>query len=143
MNTSELNLCRLIYYSSASPDLTERDVDAILEEAIGRNERYAITGLLAYDAFHFMQVLEGNDEAVNNLYLRIANDPRHYDVRLIHYQRIQERSFQDWSMALAVLPEVPGRYIDRLYGGFEPQRFSASDALKYFDVLRHYLQRAA
>lgn len=143
MGTSELNLCRLVYYSSASPELTDKDLDAILEEAIAGNELRGVTGLLAYDDFHFMQVLEGNEDAVNNLYFRIAQDPRHHDVKLIHYQKAEERHFQDWAMALAKLPEVPGRYIDKLYGGFEPQRFSAEDALKYFDMLRHYLQQAA
>lgn len=143
MSTSEVNLCRLIYFSSASPELTDNDVDAILEEAIAGNELRGITGLLAYDDFHFMQVLEGNEDAVNNLYFRIAQDPRHYDVKLVHYQKVQERHFQEWSMALARLPEVPGRYIDNLYGGFEPQLFTADDALKYFDMLRHYLQQAA
>lgn len=143
MGTSELNLCRLVYYSSASPELTDKDLDAILEEAIAGNELRGVTGLLAYDDFHFMQVLEGNEDAVNNLYFRIAQDLRHYDVKLIHYQKAEERHFQDWAMALAKLPEVPGRYIDKLYGGFEPQLFSAEDALKYFDMLRHYLQQAA
>ncbi|WP_273426775.1 BLUF domain-containing protein [Marinobacter sp.] len=143
MNKSELRLCRLIYYSSPSPHLMDSDVDAILEEAIRRNGRCGITGLLAYDAFHFMQILEGEDEAVNTLYLSIAADPRHYDIRLILYQQIEERRFSEWSMALAKLPDVPGRYIDKLYGGFKPQRFSPEDALKYFDMLRHYLQRAA
>lgn len=143
MGKSELKLCRLIYYSSASSHLQDSDVDAILDEAVARNGRCGITGLLAYDAFHFMQILEGEDEAVNNLYLCIAADPRHYDVRLIIYQQIEERRFSEWSMALAKLPDVPGRYIDNLYGGFKPQRFSPDDALKYFDMLRHYLQRAA
>ncbi|WP_372983018.1 BLUF domain-containing protein [Marinobacter sediminum] len=143
MNTRELKFCRLIYYSSASSHLTEREVDAILDEAIARNGKCGITGLLAYDAFHFMQVLEGDEEAVNKLYMGIAADPRHHDVRLILYQQIDEPRFSEWSMALAKLPDVPGRYIDNLYGGFKPQLFSPDDALKYFDMLRHYLQRAA
>lgn len=143
MNTSELKLCRLIYYSTASPNLTDRDVDAILDEAITRNSRCGITGLLAYDDFHFMQILEGTEVAVNNLYLGLAADPRHHDVRLILYQQIEERRFSEWAMALAKLPDVPGRYIDNLYGGFKPQLFSPEDALKYFDMLRNYLERAA
>lgn len=120
MSKSEFKLCRLIYYSSASPHLQDSDVDAILDEAIRRNGRCGITGLLAYDAFYFMQILEGEDEAVNTLYLSIAADPRHYDVRLILYQRIEERRFSEWSMALAKLPDVPGRYIDNLYGDSSP-----------------------
>ncbi len=143
MSTSELNLCRLIYFSNASPNLTERNLEDILEESIARNSRCGITGILAYDEFHFMQILEGGEEAVNSLYLSIAADPRHYNVRLLNFQQIENRRFDDWSMALAKLPEVPGRYIDQLYGGFKPQLFSITDALKYFDLLREYLHRAA
>jgi len=143
MSTSEFYLCRLIYFSSASPNLTERDLDDILQESISGNSRCNITGILAYDDFHFMQILEGGEKAVNDLYLCIAADARHHNVRLLNFQQIENRRFDDWSMALAKLPEVTGRYIDRLYGGFKPQLFSITDALKYFDLLREYLHRAA
>ena len=90
-----------------------------------------------------MQVLEGEEEAVNRLYLGITADPRQQDVRLIQYEQIDHRQFDDWAMALAKLPEVPGNYINKLYGGFKPQLFSTRDALIYFNFLRNYLKRAA
>lgn len=143
MYTSKPRLCRLIYFSSVSPNLRQPDVDDILQESVKRNEKCDITGLLAYDQFNFMQVLEGEEEAVNTLYLAIASDPRHFDVRLILYEQIERRRFDDWAMALAKLPEVPGKYINKLYGGFKPQLFSVHDAMIYFDYLRNYLKRAA
>jgi Sensors of blue-light using FAD len=45
-----------------------------------------------------MQVLEGGRSAVNRLYNRIANDPRHTDVELLSYEEISERRFAGWSM---------------------------------------------
>ncbi|MDX1559605.1 MAG: BLUF domain-containing protein [Marinobacter sp.] len=143
MDAPKPRLCRLIYFSSVSPDLQESDLDDILSESVIRNGQRGITGLLAYDQFNFMQVLEGEEEAVNKLYLSITADPRHQDVRLILYEQIEERQFNDWAMALAKLPEVPGKYINKLYGGFRPQLFSAQDALIYFNFLRNYLKRAA
>jgi len=137
MDASKPRLCRLIYFSSVSSHLQESDLDDILAESIKRNERDGITGLLAYDQFNFMQVLEGEEEAVNRLYLG------HQDVRLIQYEQIDHRQFDDWAMALAKLPEVPGNYINKLYGGFKPQLFSTRDALIYFNFLRNYLKRAA
>ncbi|HCA11785.1 MAG TPA: blue light sensor protein [Marinobacter adhaerens] len=143
MDASKPRLCRLIYFSSVSSHLQESDLDDILAESIKRNERDGITGLLAYDQFNFMQVLEGEEDAVNRLYLGITADPRHQDVRLIQYEQIDHRQFDDWAMALAKLPEVPGNYINKLYGGFKPQLFSTRDALIYFNFLRNYLKRAA
>jgi hypothetical protein len=143
MDASKPRLCRLIYFSSVSPHLEESGVEDILEESVKRNEQSGITGLLAYDQFNFMQVLEGEEEAVNRLYLDIAADARHYDVRLIQYEQIEKRQFDDWAMALAKLPEVPGNYINKLYGGFKPQLFSTQDALVYLNFLRNYLKRAA
>jgi len=43
-------------------------------------------------------VLEGGRTAVNQLYNRIAADPRHSDVVLLHYDEIAERRFAGWSM---------------------------------------------
>ena len=65
MDASKPRLCRLIYFSSVSSHLQDSDLDDILAESIKRNERDGITGLLAYDEFNFMQVLEGEEEAVN------------------------------------------------------------------------------
>ena len=143
MDASKPRLCRLIYFSSVSSHLQESDLDDILAESIKRNERDGITGLLAYDQFNFMQVLEGEEDAVNRLYLGITADPRHQDVRLIQYEQIDHQQFDDWAMALAKLPEVPGKYINKLYGGFKPQLVSTRDALIYFNFLRNYLKRAA
>ena len=36
--------------------------------------------------------------AVNQLYLKIAQDPRHSEVELLLYQEIGERRFAGWSM---------------------------------------------
>ena len=63
MDASKRRLCRLIYFSSVASHLHESDLDDILAESIKRNGRDGITGLLAYDEFNFMQVLEGEEES--------------------------------------------------------------------------------
>ena len=108
MDASKPRLCRLIYFSSVSSHLQESDLDDILAESIKRNERDGITGLLAYDQFNFMQVLEGEEEAVNRLYLGITADPRHQDVRLIQYE--QKTDVICSNMA----PEASGGFPDSL-----------------------------
>ncbi|NKI88906.1 hypothetical protein HBN54_001499 [Hymenobacter sp. 1B] len=48
-----------------------------------------------------MQVLEGPEPALSELYARIQADPRHYAVRTLAYGPIAERTFPDWRMAYA------------------------------------------
>lgn len=119
MGILELNLCWFVYYSSVFLELIDKDLDVILEEVIVGNELCGVIGLLVYDDFYFMQVLEGNEDVVNNFYFCIVQDFCYYDVKLIYYQKVEECYFQDWVMVLVKLFGVFGWYIDKFYGGFE------------------------
>jgi len=48
-----------------------------------------------------MQVLEGPEPVLSNLFARIQDDPRHYDVHTLAYGTVPERAFADWRMAYA------------------------------------------
>lgn len=71
---------------------------AILRECKLNNPGIGVTGVLCYSEGIFLQVLEGGRSAVNELYNRIARDPRHTDVELLCYDEIGERRFAGWSM---------------------------------------------
>jgi len=60
----------------------------------------AITGVLCVcqGGNVFLQALEGGRDAVNALYGRIVQDPRHRDVTLLDYAEIDERRFAGWRM---------------------------------------------
>ncbi len=45
-----------------------------------------------------MQVLEGPKEAVETLYARIEQDPRHKDVHIVYAQECSAPAFETWSM---------------------------------------------
>ena len=94
-------LYSLIYRSQASPLVQEIALTALLRNARLHNERNRIGGLLLYANGEFMQVLEGPESALTELYDRIQADPRHFDVRMIAYGPIDGRSFPDWRMAYA------------------------------------------
>jgi hypothetical protein len=49
----------------------------------------------------YFQVLEGDAEAIDSLYAKIALDKRHTNVVLIVREPIATRSFADWSMGYA------------------------------------------
>jgi hypothetical protein len=99
-------LVRLLYASRSSEPLNAETIDAILSASRAKNVAQGITGLLCHSGDIFMQVLEGGREAVNALYLKLAQDPRHHDVVLLHYEEITERRFAGWTMGQVNLARV-------------------------------------
>ncbi|HVR76154.1 MAG TPA: BLUF domain-containing protein, partial [Planctomycetota bacterium] len=67
----------LLYVSSAVKPFSQPALVKLLEKSHVNNAKRGITGMLLYKDGNFMQVLEGEEEAVRALYARIALDPRH------------------------------------------------------------------
>lgn len=89
----------LSYYSIARKDLLESDIAAILDTARHFNAKHNITGcLLSYNS-QFIQVLEGDKTMLEELFNKIKNDKRHFNVTLLAESEKQERTFNTWSMA--------------------------------------------
>ncbi|RZI84533.1 MAG: BLUF domain-containing protein [Rubrivivax sp.] len=99
-------LVRLLYASRASKPLAADTIDAILATSRKNNPGLGVTGLLCHSGDIFMQILEGGRDAVNQLYTRIANDPRHGNVILLDYEEIDERRFASWTMGQVNLSKV-------------------------------------
>lgn len=77
-----------------------RDIAAIMSESLARNAEEDISGLLLFDGNYFLQTIEGPAEAVSDLFLKIAEDPRHRDVVPCGIGMISERTFPNWGMKL-------------------------------------------
>ena len=91
-------LVRLLFASRAAAQMDQDALQAILRQSKANNPALGITGLLCYSGGLFIQALEGGRQAVNQLYLKIAADPRHSDVVLLSYEEIGERRFAGWAM---------------------------------------------
>jgi len=91
-------LVRLMYASRAVPAVDHDELIAILRKSKANNPAHGVTGVLCYSGGIFLQVLEGGRSAVNQLYNRIAADPRHTQVELLSYEEIGERRFAGWAM---------------------------------------------
>jgi hypothetical protein len=63
-----------------------------------RNEASGITGMLLYLDPFFMQVLEGEDSIIVQLFERIKKDPRHHKTSPVYKETIQHRRFENWTM---------------------------------------------
>ena len=119
-------LIRLIYVSKATVAQTEALTTSILHKAHARNTANHITGVLCEGQGVFLQALEGDRSSVTRLYTRIAADPRHTALELIHCESITQRRYGQWSMARVSLSDVdPQTRID--WPEFDP--YSPSGAL--------------
>ena len=89
---------QLLYVSQTSPDLAVGELDEVLTASRRNNAMLGITGLLLYIEGGFLQVLEGDERPLRELYTRIGEDRRHWNVRLMLDREVRERSFVGWSM---------------------------------------------
>lgn len=92
-------------YISTAPSLSRDEVDAILTSSARNNPANGITGLLLYNGRNFLQLLEGESEALKTLMMRIAHDPRHTGVSVLGHKHIEERACPDWAMKRLLIAE--------------------------------------
>ena len=88
----------LIYVSSAVKPFTQSELAELLRTCHQNNSARGISGMLLYKDGNFMQLLEGEEEAVRRLYEKIAGDPRHRGELVLLQGAQAERQFPAWSM---------------------------------------------
>ena len=104
-------LFQIVYTSRATKLLTPEELRQLLAESNQRNSKAGITGLLLYKDGNFMQVLEGEEDAVRNLFNHVSRDTRHRGVLVLLRAPIEKREFPDWSMAFRDLNSAESKAI--------------------------------
>ncbi len=107
----------LLYMSHATRELGAEEIGRLLDSARRRNEAEAVTGALLHYGGRFVQVLEGEPEAVERCFARIAGDTRHDRLTRLHSAPCETRRFPDWSMRYVGCGAQP----DRAVGAFLDQ----------------------
>ncbi len=98
-----MNLIHLIYISAAARLPTEDELKALLEKARANNGKRDVTGMLLYHKATFIQVLEGEENTVRQLFDTIRQDSRHHAIVKLVDESITARDFPDWSMGFKKL----------------------------------------
>lgn len=88
----------VIYVSSAVKQFSSSELIELLEKSRKNNLEQNITGMLLYKDGNFMQLVEGEEEAVNSLESKIRNDLRHRNMIILLKGYIEHRQFSEWSM---------------------------------------------
>ena len=91
-------MLQTIYASAAVKPFTREDLVELLKIARQRNTAADISGMLLYHDGSFLQVLEGPDKNVDELFAKVQKDPRHTRILLLLRGTIQKREFENWSM---------------------------------------------
>lgn len=89
---------RLIYSSIASDDADFDTVGEILTYAVKRNKEKSITGMMIYDGHSFLQCIEGDDLAIDELWEKLNTDQRHHFLHINGEEHDEKRLFSNWNM---------------------------------------------
>ena len=102
--TNPSNWLRLVYasrsnFSAGADNVTvNADMARILMQSRKNNPANGLVGALYYADGCFFQCLEGPTDAVDALYARLHQDPRHKDLKVLSRNSIDQLSFSRWSM---------------------------------------------
>ena len=130
-------MIRLLYISQAASGITDEQVQDILRTAQRNNSAKRITGVLMYGGGLFMQVLEGPEQAVLRQYVKILDDPRHSDSRLIHITPTDEQIFKQWAMG--VLKSDPLDF--QRIGELRARRLETVQSQTFTNLMRDFVRK--
>ena len=86
----------IVYVSTANPDLDVSTIESIFDDFRRKNDDRNIRGILMYSQGNFFQILETqyqDRQSIIDLFQRIKEDDRHYDVIKIIERRTEAECF--------------------------------------------------
>lgn len=98
---------RLTYLSQPVKPFTDEDFDDIESKSIAANNARDVTGLLIVHDDRILQILEGREAAVRELYAKIEADRRHTITKLVSTVEDEERLLLTWSMVVRKMTGIP------------------------------------
>ena len=123
-----MTVAQLLYTSKAQPNLAKSELDAILVSAQRNNAKIGVTGFLLFDGVNFVQLLEGAERDVQQIYRRVCSDDRHSNVKALLQENKPHRILSNWAMAYSPI-ESEGT---RKFGG----SMNGSDAHELIALLK-------
>lgn len=109
---------RLIYRSIATRSLTSAELGRLVSQSQIYNFSHHVTGVLFYAKRQFLQVMEGPQAAVREVYEHLSHDERHTQLAIIDRAVVPARLFPRWSMGFG---EVDALALDRLASFLDPE----------------------
>lgn len=86
----------LCYVSSCKDTLTAKDLEHLFLVNKRNNTEHGVSGILIYNNGNFLQILEGAEDTVKNIFKKIKRDSRHRNLITLINNSIDERIFHDY-----------------------------------------------
>lgn len=137
------NLYRFAYASRSTfkPFNTKDGVDVniaqILQVARKNNQKNNLVGALYYGNGCFFQCLEGDKQAIDTLYAKLLNDPRHKDLKVLLSVPIDKTGFSSWEMKFATIDNEVRQFLrEHDAKKFDPYQFDANSTQQLVSMLQ-------
>lgn len=114
-------LHHLIYVSRASKGMKPSDNVAILAIAKDFNTQHEISGILVYKDQTFLHLLEGPQQAVQNLYRKIRKDERHTDIQTLMNEPTYNRFYPQLGLEFRSLDNTEESKLPPYWQGLNKQ----------------------
>ncbi|CAK8986805.1 BLUF domain-containing protein, partial [Durusdinium trenchii] len=128
-----MSVFRLVYHSVLTPteEFEGREselIEMIRQRSAENNKKKEISGVLLFNETtnELIQVLEGDEELVRNLFQVISQDTRHSDVTVHLEKKTKDRQYKEWGMLKgaakdwkAVKMTLPGSINGKVAGTFD------------------------
>ena len=92
------DLYRLVYTSGRMKNCDDQEIQNILQACKRNNPSKNITGVLIHTDKRFIQVLEGKEQDILDVFEKVKKDPRHAGVSLRALNAVKTRAFPNWHM---------------------------------------------
>ena len=126
-----------VIYVSEKTDTSSNSLTDIYDISQKNNSESGISGCLLIGSNSYLQLLEGPDSAVENLYSKIKMDSRHKKVKKLYEQHIEEKLFSSWSMKFAPFNNI--EWGNKEFDAGKFQNISAEAAVKVFKSIKEMI----
>ena len=126
-----------VIYVSEITDTSSDSLTDIYDISQKNNSESGISGCLLIGSNSYLQLLEGPESAVENLYSKIKVDSRHKKVEKLFEQHIEEKLFPSWSMKFAPFNNL--KLDNKKFDAGKFQNINAVDAVKVFQSIKEMI----
>lgn len=131
----------ICYVSTAHSDLSQHQIETLLNLSKERNEPLDIKGVLLYSEGNFFQIMEGEKDTVLEVFKKIEKDPRHYGLIQIMGSDIAQGSCDGYKVDILSDKhkhgyEIPQEYLVPLQGISPKVKIPMEKMLRMFIATR-------
>ena len=138
-NLKKPSIMQLIYMSTPLESVSEADLLTLVRDAQKYNTSSNISGFLIADTKNIVQLIEGSQKDVNNLFDKIKKDIRHTNIEVLYKETSNERVMPFLGMGLCFINSMINFNYDFYYTRLQAQEFSGLIDGKVGSFFRQYL----